>query len=282
MLLAAFLLFCGEASSYADSNDEPVTARLLSDRRAIAPGESFHVGLLLDLADGWHIYWRNPGDSGMPTTVKLTAPDGFEVGPTRYPLPVLFEQPGELRGIGYRKQTMLIARLKAPADLKPGQSISLKAAAEWLSCEKMCLPGGAKPKLTLPVAAKPQNATPDTQTLFARYLAQLPQTTEGLDSPVVAVITVPERLARGHRLEVNIAWRRKVTLETFLPVPTSRQIVEQTALDNQDKRSRITLKLLTAASGPQPDTLPALAIYRDAKGNRRGVNIAIKLPPSGG
>jgi len=41
-----------------------VKARLLSEVTSVAPGQTFNVALELDIRDGWHTYWRNPGDSG--------------------------------------------------------------------------------------------------------------------------------------------------------------------------------------------------------------------------
>ena len=37
---------------------------------------------------GWHGYWRNPGDAGLPMSVEWTLPPGWSVGPMRYPVPV--------------------------------------------------------------------------------------------------------------------------------------------------------------------------------------------------
>ncbi len=284
MTATAGLLFCCDrpaegqgAGPFSTPEAEQVTARLLCDHAEIAPGQTFHVGVLLDITEGWHIYWRNPGDSGMSTAVHLTAADGFKVETVRYPLPILFEQPGDLQGIGYEKQTMFIAKVTAPAEWEPGRSFAIGAEVEWLACKDVCVPGGTKLKLTLPTAEQPKPTDAQMRKQFEHYLAQLPLGAEGLDSPVVAVVTVPERLVRGHRLEVNIAWRQPIKLEAFLPVPSAKQIVEQIAINNQDKRSRITFKLQTTGKADS-DTMDGLAIFRDAKGNRRGVTIAINLP----
>ena len=56
---------------------ENVKARLISETSAIAPGQSVWVALELNIRDGWHTYWRNPGDSGQATTLKWQLPPGF-------------------------------------------------------------------------------------------------------------------------------------------------------------------------------------------------------------
>src|SRR5260221_6217540 len=57
-----------------------VKAHLVSEVSAIAPGQSFWVALEFNIRDGWHTYWRNPGDSGQATTLKWQLPPGFTAG----------------------------------------------------------------------------------------------------------------------------------------------------------------------------------------------------------
>ena len=52
------------------------TASLVSDVDSVAAGKPFHVGLRLQLAQGWHTYWRNPGDAGVAPDLQLSLPDG--------------------------------------------------------------------------------------------------------------------------------------------------------------------------------------------------------------
>src|SRR5437868_3052839 len=106
-----------------------VKATLLADVKTIKPGQPFHVGVLLQIDPGWHIYWENPGESGAPTRVKMTAPPGVTVEPARYPIPKTFVQPGNLTGYGYEEQAMLIARVVVPQDWPKGKSIDLTADA---------------------------------------------------------------------------------------------------------------------------------------------------------
>src|SRR5262245_33850915 len=70
-------------------NTGNVVGELHSARAAVAPGERFTVVLQQQIREGWHTYWRNPGDSGEATDVTWTAPAGFEVGPLQWPAPDL-------------------------------------------------------------------------------------------------------------------------------------------------------------------------------------------------
>ena len=64
-----------------------VEAELVSEQTALVPGATTTVALRLKLASGWHVYWRNPGDSGLPTTIAWTLPPGIEAGPIAWPAP---------------------------------------------------------------------------------------------------------------------------------------------------------------------------------------------------
>ena len=62
-------------------------ASLISDTDTVAPGKPFHIGLRLRLSPGWHTYWQNPGDAGVPPALDLTLPDGAKAGPIAWPVP---------------------------------------------------------------------------------------------------------------------------------------------------------------------------------------------------
>ena len=72
------------ASEY---RDERVHVRLLSEHTSVRAGSPFALGLQFDLADHWHVYWRNPGDSGEPPSLRWTLPSGFRAGEIEWPLP---------------------------------------------------------------------------------------------------------------------------------------------------------------------------------------------------
>ena len=64
-----------------------VEASLISERASVAPGVPFHVGIRMKIRRGWHIYWKNPGDSGLPPRITWTLPKGFVAGPIEWPIP---------------------------------------------------------------------------------------------------------------------------------------------------------------------------------------------------
>lgn len=135
-----------------------VRAELHADTAAIIPGRTFTAGLLMRLAPGWHTYWQNPGDSGMPTRIDWQLPPGFRAGDIQWPIPVKTIEEGDLWTYAYHDEVMLLVEITPPAQL-PEKQVTLKARASWLVCEKICIPGDADLTLTLPVGKSAGTST---------------------------------------------------------------------------------------------------------------------------
>ena len=169
--LSALLLCPLAAHSQKYQGRELVEARLLADVAAVAPGQPFTAGLLLKMVPGWHTYWQFPGDAGIPTEIKWQLPPGWKAGPIQWPVPLKLDEPGDIQIYGYHDEVLLLVSLTPPLKIA-GASVHLAAQADWLVCEKICIPGGAKVQLDLPVGAP---ATPANTELFAKYQERLPR-----------------------------------------------------------------------------------------------------------
>ena len=155
-----------------------VKAHLVSEVSTIAPGQSFWVALQLDIRDGWHTYWRNPGDSGLATQLAWQLPPGFAAGDIVWTAPHRFDVP-PLVNYGYAKQAVHLVNITAPKDLKAGSPVVLSAKASWLVCSDVCIPESADLQLKLPVNTVPgapmqAAADPADAALFARARSELP------------------------------------------------------------------------------------------------------------
>src|SRR5262249_34906809 len=104
---------------------------------------------------GWHTYWSNPGESGLPTTIEWSLPQGFVAGPILWPTPERFTT-GPVVDYGYKGEILLPITLDVPANLKPGAEVSLSAHATWLVCSDICIPEEAKIGISIPVGAVPE------------------------------------------------------------------------------------------------------------------------------
>ena len=155
-----------------------VTVSLLSDRAAVQPGQHFTAGVRFQLERGWHVYWRNPGDTGLEPRLRWTLPDGYAHAPTRWPAPSRIPLQ-HLMNFGYEGQTILLTTITPPPDTPIGRDARISVKADWLVCKENCLPGTATLVLSLPV--KP-TAVPNRETsaLFTTYQQRLPLTPEQL------------------------------------------------------------------------------------------------------
>jgi thiol:disulfide interchange protein/DsbC/DsbD-like thiol-disulfide interchange protein len=178
LLLASPAAFPLSGTVVATDN---VKAHLVSEVGAIAPGQSFWVALEFNIRDGWHTYWRNPGDSGQATKLVWQLPPGFTAGDIVWTTPHRFEIP-PLVNYGYAKHAVHLVNITAPKDLRPGTPVVLAAKASWLVCSDVCIPEDAQLQLTLPVNTQPgavdqADAAPFTAARSELPSAQLAATT---------------------------------------------------------------------------------------------------------
>lgn len=124
-------------------------ATLMSSSATLAPGEKIEIVLRFRMDPGWHVYWKNPGDSGLPPEAEWALPEGFAVSGPRWPYPHRMDEAG-LATYGYDGQLHLLYELRVPPVLPPGP-VSINADVSWLACEEICVPGKAGLALTFPV-----------------------------------------------------------------------------------------------------------------------------------
>ncbi|MDX6766203.1 MAG: protein-disulfide reductase DsbD family protein [Candidatus Methylacidiphilales bacterium] len=146
------------------------TVEAMADTNAIVPGVPFTVAVRMKMEPHWHTYWKNPGDSGLATTIQWALPEGFTAGPILWPVPKRIEASG-LVSYGYEGEVVLLTELTPPAQLKTGQKITLKARVDWLECEDICVPGNTEWSLVLPVSTQAQ---PQRTPLFEQARSHLP------------------------------------------------------------------------------------------------------------
>ncbi len=161
--LYGLLLSAVATTSFANIGPEVATdnvkARLISEAQSITPGQTFWVGLELTIRDGWHTYWRNPGDSGRATQLNWVLPDNFSAEPILWTTPERFEI-APLVNYGYAKHVLHMVRITAAKDSK-SQSQTLSAKSSWLVCSDVCIPESVDLHITLPSSAlTPSELTP--------------------------------------------------------------------------------------------------------------------------
>ena len=139
-LAAALLALAapGVPATAAPVRTEQAEAELLAERAAPEAGKPFTVALRLQAAKGWHTYWRNPGDSGQPTSIQWQLPAGYHAGPIQWPVPEKLPI-GPLANYGYEGEVLLLTDIALPPEAKTPARIA--AHAKWLVCNpERCIP----------------------------------------------------------------------------------------------------------------------------------------------
>jgi thiol:disulfide interchange protein DsbD len=137
------------------------------------------------MAEGWHTYWKNPADSGLPTRMAWRLPEGFRAGPLQWPLPRRIAAP-PLMSYGYEGEVLLPVEITPPPALSPGSEVRLTGRVDWLECQEACIPGRAELELVLPVRAEAPRPAPATATLFRATRGLLPVPARGWDLKAAA------------------------------------------------------------------------------------------------
>jgi DsbC/DsbD-like thiol-disulfide interchange protein len=171
------------------TGDQLAKLRTLTDVATIKPGEKFHVALVFDIEPGWHIYWKNSGDSGAATNVKVQAPQGFTIGHTQFPRPLQIKTADGV-SYGYENQVALFLEAKASDTVKPGMA-NFNVNANWLVCKEVCLIGRASQAVQITVTPKsmPIPVAPESPTApdpaIEQFKAQLPQSLDPVEGAEV-------------------------------------------------------------------------------------------------
>jgi len=146
-------------------------ARLVLAARTARAGDTVLAGIVLQMDPGWHTYWRNPGASGIPTTVEWQLPSGVKAGPLEWPAPEKLPD-DDLTTYIYKGQVVLLAPLTLAAALPPGRLV-IKAKVSWLECQTACLPGSASIEAALSLDA--QTTPSEEARLLESCQAKLPK-----------------------------------------------------------------------------------------------------------
>lgn len=151
---------------------EPVQAELVSRFHDAVPGTEFEIGLLLRHDSKWHTYWKSTGDTGLPTRIQWSLPQGWHASEILWPTPAVFKI-GDLVNYGYGDEVLLPVRISVPASAKVGSVQDIKAEVSWLMCADQCVPGKASLTLAVQVADKDGGAT-KASTLFEASHTAMP------------------------------------------------------------------------------------------------------------
>ena len=160
----------------AQTPDAPpkVQVRVIPEFAAVKPGQTMALAVEQTIEDHWHVYWKNPGDSGESTRIRWILPEGVTAGEIQWPIPerIAF---GPLLNFGYNHQATYLVDLTVPANYA-ADNISLTADIELLVCKDICIPETKEIHVDIPVAKADANPAATDAALFEAARKKIPET----------------------------------------------------------------------------------------------------------
>lgn len=183
-------------TSILSANESPVSAHLSANHTSITPGQEFELLLDIKLEEGWHAYWKNPGDVGAPPSIRWDLPEGLTLIHTDWPTPERFDHE-QMVTYGYTQEAPFLITLKASNHLASGK-LKISGEIQWVVCSSdTCLPGNTPVETEIQVGETP-NPVKDER--FTQVKEALPK---GLPSHFInhqlgaIKVTFPEEIAMG-------------------------------------------------------------------------------------
>jgi thiol:disulfide interchange protein DsbD len=195
---------------------------LLSEHTGILRGGMTTLGVRFTIDDGWHIYWRNPGESGGAPTVAWTAPSELSIGDLAWPIPTRFAAPGDTT-YGYEHAVLLLAPIRVVDSDATSAALDVRARVDYQICKDVCVKETANVTKTLPIGQTGASADADLFTL-ARATLPMPMPPEWTASASIG----PEELL----LDVNTG--RTETAAVFFPY--HGQLIDDSSAQRIDTR----------------------------------------------
>ncbi len=259
----------GHAQTY--QGKQLVRAELLADTNAVVPGKPFTVGLLLRMAPGWHTYWKFSGDAGLPTELKWTLPPSWKVGDIQWPIPLKTTDPGDIETYGYENDVLLMQEITPPPNVD-ASSVKLIAEANWLVCEKICVPGSATLQLDSPIAPTGQ---PENMDIFARYRRLLPQNWPGAN----VANAEWSRVGSDVRLKIKSDILAGYPAVDFFPLPEQETIVGHPAIQSRNS-NEIDFHIPLESAPKNQSSIPGLIVFsQQPNGDDRAAWQITSAPP---
>ena len=139
-LAIVFALLSVTGAAHAADPAKYVSAQLVAETQAPKPGSTILVGFSMIPQPGWHVYWSNPGDSGIAPSVRWSLPTGLSAGSLQHPPPQLLLADG-LSSFVHTGPQMLLARIRVARSVAVGSPIPVQAELNWAACtETKCVP----------------------------------------------------------------------------------------------------------------------------------------------
>ena len=251
------------------TGDELVKVRLVHREQGgnVDPVGPRYLGVVFDIEPGWHIYWKNSGDSGAPPSITLDGVEDVEFGKVLWPVPKRHESSGGILDYIYEGQVTIVFQYYADRSIDPNR---VTAEVDWLVCKDVCLPGSGK------ATFQPDLTMRDAYRLVGQTLRRVPRS--DLESPEVMGmldrgIDLRASFSNG-RLNITVPGAKQLI---FFPDP-SDDMVAPTDAFNEGKAEGDKLSLAYSEEAQQARTITGVLEVTLADGTQKFVQVFVPGP----
>ena len=247
-LALLFVLIASPALAQLGPRENAIRPELIAEGLAV-PGGEVELAILMHTDPGWHGYWLNPGDAGLPMKIDWQLPPGASLAPLRFPVPDKLLVAGIVNYV-YERDHALLTRLKVPADAKG--VLPIRASAQWLACtDKVCVPERGEFSLDIPVGT----GGPDERARFDEWRRTLPRP---LASPAKFAL-------KGDRIEIAIPLPESVTVGKPYFFPADDGPIDYAAPQEFRRNGDLLIAELQRRRG-EPASLSGVLALGDGRG----------------
>ncbi len=285
MILFAAGLALSPAALAGQPGAEPkAQVALLVPKTTVQPGETLQVGVRFTMAPEWHIYWKNPGDSGQAPSFRWSLPGGgasrmmrgseWSATDPQFPVPVRWVDAGGLVGYGYTGAVVFPAEVTVPASATPGQTVELGIYTQYLVCRDVCLSetGQATVELTVGAAGLDEDDDDEAARAIEAARQQLPQEQRGSGG---SVKIAPQE---DGSILVTATLPAGAKNPQFFPNPPEGLLVENVSMKVEGSTLHVRLSARPYAGATVEASDFEAVIGYDTNQGRRGMTVRVPVP----
>jgi thiol:disulfide interchange protein DsbD len=201
------------------------------------PPSIMTVGLHIELAPGWHLYWINPGDAGLAPEIIWELPPGYQAGPLRFPNPEKIVH-GDIVAYGFKNEVIILCEISASGPLTSIETPTIACRLDWMACRESCTTGRVTAKL-LP-AVQTQADLKRSREILSRFAARFPKPLE------TARITIKQaelfKAGNGWQVEILLSGEDAPRISDFYPYPLENFVVAHSRITVSGEKVVIPLE----------------------------------------
>lgn len=266
VILAAVAI--GSAAAQTRVDREYTTTEIIPETNGFVAGETTWFAIRQEVREGWHVFWTNPGDAGLPLDLSWALPQGFVAGDILHPVPG-FIPVGPLASFAHEGTPVFLIPVAAPENLVVGETISIAIDATWQACEEICVPENGRFEFTATVidASQHENIWPE---IFDAARAALPVPFD--DETTLAL--------RDGSYVLDLPVIDGLTSDSVFFFPGPEGLIEPAGR----QRATIADGVMSIAMNPgyldgyAEDEVYGVLTYLDGRGARHGAAITADLP----